>query len=90
MIVNLVIGFGPNLDLGLWTRAKPINILTDNVTKDLPVRVILQNTEVQFIRDLDILADYVAKNLPARVFFQNTEVQFIRDLDILADNVAKN
>ena len=23
--VNLVIGFGPNLDLALWPRAKPIN-----------------------------------------------------------------
>ena len=24
--VNLVIGFGPNLGLALWPRAKPINI----------------------------------------------------------------
>ena len=26
--VNLVIGFGPNLDLALWPRAKPINFDT--------------------------------------------------------------
>ena len=30
--VNLVIGFGPNLGLALWPRAKPINTNTDTDT----------------------------------------------------------
>ena len=41
--MNLVIGFGPNLDLALWPRAKPINNVKDTTScKDIVDTVILR------------------------------------------------
>ena len=53
-------------------------MLADNVAKNSPVRVILQNTEEQFMKESNILADNVAKNLPARNILQNTKEQFMK------------
>ena len=36
---------------------KESNFLADNVTKNTPVRMILQNTEGQFMKESNILAD---------------------------------
>ena len=50
---------------------KESNLLVDNVAMILPVRVILQNTEVQFMKESNILADNVANNLLNRVVLKN-------------------
>ena len=52
----------------------------DFVAKNLLVRVILQDTEDQFMMKVNILAENVAKNLPGRVFLQNTEEQLIEKM----------
>ena len=41
---------------------KESNFLADNVAKNLQVRLILQNTEGQFMKESNFLADNVAKN----------------------------
>ena len=61
----------------------------DFVANNLLVRVILQDTEDQFMMKVNILAENVAKNLPGRMFLQNTEEQFLEESIHLAYNVAK-
>ena len=48
---------------------KESNILVDNVAKNLPVRVILQNIGEQFTKESNILADNVAKSLPIKIIW---------------------
>ena len=49
---------------------KESNFLADNVAKNTPVRMILQNTEGQFMKASNILADNVVKNTPVRMILQ--------------------
>ena len=52
---------------------KESNTLADNVANNSLKRVILQNTEDQFMKESNILADNEANNTPVRVILQNTE-----------------
>ena len=58
------------------------------VAKNFLNMVISQNTEDQFIRDLNILAHNVANNLLNRVVLTN-HIQFMKESNIFAYNVAK-
>ena len=52
---------------------KELNFLVDNVAKNILLRVLLQDTEKQFMKESNFLVDNVAKNLQVRVILRNTE-----------------
>ena len=68
---------------------KESNFLADNVAKNLLIRIILKDTEEQFMKEPNFLVDNVTR-ISLRVIFQSTEEQFMKESNFLADNVEKN